>query len=48
MILDRPHRKALSYEAAMAEVRANAGTQFDPELIEPFLRIVDEQAQAAA
>ena len=48
MILDRPYRKALSYEEAMVEVRANAGTQFDPELIEPFLRIIDETAQAAA
>ncbi len=48
MILDRPYHKALSYEAAIAEVRANAGTQFDPDLIEPFLSVVDEQAQAAA
>jgi diguanylate cyclase (GGDEF)-like protein len=48
MILDRPYRKALSHEEAVAEMRRGAGTQFDPGLVEPFLRIVDEQAQAAA
>ena len=48
MILDRPYRKALSLEEAVEEIRHNAGTQFDPNLVEPFLRIVSEQAQAAA
>jgi HD-GYP domain-containing protein (c-di-GMP phosphodiesterase class II) len=30
MTTDRPYRKALSEEAALEELRANAGTQFDP------------------
>jgi diguanylate cyclase (GGDEF)-like protein len=48
MILDRPYRKALSHEEAVAEMRRSAGTQFAPDLVEPFLRLVDGQAQAAA
>jgi HD-GYP domain-containing protein (c-di-GMP phosphodiesterase class II) len=30
MTTDRPYRKALSEEAAFEELRANAGSQFDP------------------
>jgi diguanylate cyclase (GGDEF)-like protein len=48
MILDRPYRKAMNLEQAMAELRANAGTQFDPDLVEPFLQIVQETAQSQA
>ena len=48
MILDRPYRKALSHEEAVAEMRRSAGSQFDPGLVEPFLLIVDAQAEAAA
>ncbi|MBI1336919.1 MAG: HD domain-containing protein [Phycisphaera sp.] len=32
MTSDRPYRKGLSYEIAMAEVRKHAGTQFDPDM----------------
>ena len=31
MILDRPYRKALPHEEAVAELRRGAGTQFDPD-----------------
>jgi HD-GYP domain-containing protein (c-di-GMP phosphodiesterase class II) len=48
MILDRPYRKALSPEEAIAEMRAGAGTQFDPNLVEPFLSLVEVEAEAAA
>lgn len=37
MVSDRPYRKALSRDEAVAELRANAGTQFDPDLIERFI-----------
>jgi HD-GYP domain-containing protein (c-di-GMP phosphodiesterase class II) len=42
---DRPYRKALPYEDAVAELRRCAGTQFDPRIVEAFLRI--ESAAAA-
>jgi diguanylate cyclase (GGDEF)-like protein len=48
MILDRPYRKALSYEEAVAEIRAGGGTQFDPGLVEPFLEIIETEAEVAA
>jgi len=39
MTSDRPYRKALSFEAALREIRTCAGTQFDPRIAEAFLRI---------
>lgn len=39
MTSDRPYRKALSFEAAIAEIRSCAGAQFDPRITEAFLSI---------
>jgi response regulator RpfG family c-di-GMP phosphodiesterase len=39
MTSDRPYRKALSFDAALNEIRLNSGTQFDPEVAEAFLSI---------
>ena len=36
MIGGRPYRKAISHFAALAELRRQAGVQFDPELVEVF------------
>jgi len=36
---DRPYRKARSFEAARKEIQRCSGTQFDPEVVEAFLRI---------
>lgn len=36
---DRPYRKALSEEAALQELRDYSGRQFDPMLVELFLRL---------
>lgn len=36
MLSDRPYRQAIGHEAAVAELRSQAGTQFDPELVELF------------
>jgi HD-GYP domain-containing protein (c-di-GMP phosphodiesterase class II) len=37
MVSDRPYRKALSHEAAAAELRKEEGKQFDPRVIQAFL-----------
>ncbi len=43
MTMDRPYRKAMSWSAAIEELRRNAGTQFDPELVEVFINDVIPQ-----
>lgn len=48
MILDRPYRKAATHEEAVAELRRHAGTQFDPELVEPFIDLLETQRELAA
>jgi diguanylate cyclase (GGDEF)-like protein/putative nucleotidyltransferase with HDIG domain len=40
MVTDRVYRKALSQEAAFAELRRHAGTQFDPKMVEHFISVV--------
>jgi len=39
MATDRPYRKRMSLEDAMAELRKGAGIQFDPQVVEAFLAI---------
>ena len=39
MTTDRAYRRALSWEDAVQELRANRGTQFDPGVVDAFLRI---------
>jgi diguanylate cyclase (GGDEF)-like protein len=48
MILDRPYRKALSHDEAVAELRRCTATQFDPELVEPFIRLLETEQRVAA
>lgn len=37
----RPYRKPLSFEKAVAEIKTNAGTQFDPAVTKAFMEIID-------
>jgi HD-GYP domain-containing protein (c-di-GMP phosphodiesterase class II) len=40
MTTDRPYRKAMTKDQALVEVRKNAGSQFDPEVVEMFLSMI--------
>ena len=40
MTTDRPYRKAMPEEAAIQELRRCSGSQFDPRIVEAFLRVI--------
>jgi len=42
MTSDRPHRPCLSKQQAISELRKNSGTQFDPNVVEEFIKIVEK------
>jgi HD-GYP domain-containing protein (c-di-GMP phosphodiesterase class II)/methyl-accepting chemotaxis protein len=42
MTSDRPYRKALSLDVALAELHGNAGRQFDPEIVTVFSEAIEE------
>jgi two-component system, cell cycle response regulator len=42
MTTDRPYRRHMTEPAALAELRANAGTQFDPRVVKAFARTLGE------
>ncbi len=41
MRTDRPYRAALDHDVAVAELRASAGSQLDPTVVEALLEVVD-------
>lgn len=43
MTEDRSYRKAFPVEEALAEIRRLSGTQFDPEVVEAFLQVIQEE-----
>lgn len=46
MTSDRPYRVALTGEEARAELHKNSGTQFDPEVVEAFLGVLEVGEEA--
>lgn len=42
MTTDRPYRKALSVEQALYELKLCSGTQFDPQLVNAFVKLFEE------
>ena len=44
MTTDRSYRKSLGLEVAVSELRKNAGTQFDPDVVDALVAIVTEAA----
>src|SRR3990172_2299416 len=47
MTTDRPYRKALPVETAVAELKRCSGSQFDPGIVEVFIRIIGTEVQIA-
>jgi diguanylate cyclase (GGDEF)-like protein len=50
MTNDRPYRRAMSGEEAVEELRRSAGTQFDPQVVEAFVQVLeaeDRESRAA-
>ena len=43
MSSDRPYRKSVALENVIAELRHCTGTQFDPELMEQFIQIIEQR-----
>ncbi len=47
MIQDRPYKRAIDHDDAVAELHRHAGTQFDPELVDIFDRLFAATAPTA-
>ena len=43
MTTDRPYRKGLEWDVALAEIKANIGSQFDPAMAQAFLAAAEKR-----
>jgi polar amino acid transport system substrate-binding protein len=43
MTHDRPYRRALSLEEALEELRRNRGSQFDPEVVDIAIKVLEQE-----
>jgi diguanylate cyclase (GGDEF)-like protein len=48
MLADRPYRRALHPEAAVAELRTLAGAWYDPTIVEEFIAMIEARGAVAA
>jgi putative nucleotidyltransferase with HDIG domain len=48
MTTDRSYRRAMLTEEAIVELRVNAGTQFDPEVVATLIGVLEREAPAPA
>ena len=44
MVSERPYSKSMTMEQAFKELEKNAGTQFDPEIVKIFIKIMKARA----
>jgi HD-GYP domain-containing protein (c-di-GMP phosphodiesterase class II) len=47
MTTNRPYRKAMPREEAVGELRANAGSQFEPRIVDALIRVLDDTEEVA-
>ena len=47
MTSNRPYRPGTPREQAVAEIKRCSGSQFDPQIVEAFLRVIQEQGPSA-
>lgn len=47
MTSTRPYRSALSHDAALSEILAHKGTQFDPHVVDAFVSLFDQEEYRA-
>jgi HD-GYP domain-containing protein (c-di-GMP phosphodiesterase class II) len=46
MTSDRPYRKALSIDVVVSELHKFSGTQFDPVVVDAFLKLLEDEGDA--
>ena len=46
MTSDRPYRKALSIDIVISELHKYSGTQFDPIVVDAFLKLLEDEGEA--
>ncbi|MFQ5720662.1 MAG: HD domain-containing phosphohydrolase [Acidobacteriota bacterium] len=47
MTTGRPHREPMNHDVALGEIQSKVGAQFDPEVVEAFVKFVERRKQFA-